>query len=301
VTPHNVQNEGFASYWGHTDHGGKHFMRFTLGKSHLVATAAMVSISVLTAAGSVLTLPTPVYAQEQIKTSDSNFDGIVVSGKGEVLVKPNIARITLGIQNQGKEASGVAQENAQKTDALIKAIKVTGVADKDIRTSGYNLYPQYDYKAQEQGKAPEIVGYQASNTVTVTVRKIADSGKVIDTAIKAGGNAASGILFDLEDDAAAQDEALQKAVADATRKAKAIAKAIGTQGLFLVGVQESNYSAPRPMFREAMVARSADVAPTPIQPGEQTVTANVSVRFQFVDHNGGPNSTGPGIRIPLNK
>jgi uncharacterized protein YggE len=135
--------------------------------------------------------------------------------------------------------------------------------------------------------------------VTVTVRKIADTGKVIDAAIKAGGNAANGISFDVDDRTPSQDAALQKAVADAVRKAKVIAKAAGATNLFLVGIQESSYNQPRPMFQEAMMSRAADAAPTPIQPGEQAVTANVSVRFRFLGENTGPNAAGPGIKISL--
>jgi uncharacterized protein YggE len=277
-------------------------MRFTIDKLDHAATAALAALSVLTATVTVLTFPAPVRAQETAKETDSTFNGIVVSGTGEVQVKPDIARVSLGVVNQGREASGVAQENAQKTDALIRAVKAAGVADKDIQTSGYSLYPQYDpgiVGGQTPGvsREPKIIGYQASNMVTVTVRKIADTGKVIDAAVKAGGNAANGISFDVDNKAPSQDAALQKAVADAVRKAKAIARAAGAANLFLVGIQESSDNQPRPMFREAMMSR--DAMSTPVQPGEHSVIANVSVRFRFLGEGAGPNAPGPGIKIQL--
>jgi uncharacterized protein YggE len=266
-------------------------MRCTSGKSIIVVTAALASFS-----AGVLPLPGTVWAQEAARESESAFNGIVVSGTGEVQVTPDIARISLGVQNQGKEASGVAQENAQKTDALIKAVKVAGVADKDIRTGDYNIDPQYESVAV-QGSGfivnGKIIGYSARNTVTLTVRKIADSGRVIDAAVKAGGNVANGISFDVADSTAAQDAALQKAVADAIRKAKAIAKATGASNLFLVGVQEGGYRPVQPLFQAATMSRAGDAAYTPVQPGQQSVTATVSVRFNFAPIGG------PGIKIPL--
>ncbi|MBC8104399.1 MAG: SIMPL domain-containing protein, partial [Cytophagales bacterium] len=221
---------------------------------------------------------------------------------GEVQVKPDIARVTLGVQNQGREASGVSQENAQKTAALIKAVKAAGVADKDIQTTGYSLYPQYDYSngIAPDGRPlpvtspPKISGYQASNTVTVTVRKIENAGKVIDAGIKAGGNAANGINFDVDNSTPSQDAALQKAVADAIRKAKVIAKATGATGLTLVGVQQADYQPPRPMFKAAMMSRTAEAVPTPVEAGESTITASVTVRFRMSS-----GAAGGGVPISL--
>lgn len=284
-------------------------MKIILGRYSLVAAAAMasLSVSVLTVSAVVLTTPVSARAQETAKEPSSNLN-IMVSGTGEVQVKPDIARISLGVQNQGKEASGVAQENARKTDALIKAVKAAGVADKDIRTGEYNIEPQYAPVSNQGGgfsggggfggDQGKIIGYSARNTVSVTVRKIVDSGKVIDAAIKAGGDVANGISFDVADSTASQDAALQKAVADAIRKAKAIAKAAGSANLFLIGVQEGGYRPIQPLFRAATMSRAGDAAYTPVQPGEQSVTATVSVRFGFVP-NGGSNINGPGIKIPL--
>ncbi|MES2462854.1 MAG: SIMPL domain-containing protein [Armatimonadota bacterium] len=281
-------------------------MRFTLRTSNFATAVALSSFAAMTAAGSVLTLSSPAYAQETARETDSALNGIVVSGTGEVQVKPDIARISLGVQNQGREASGVTQENAQKTDALIKAVKAAGVADKDIQTSGYSIYPQYEQNqlggfspSTGMPREPKIVGYQASNMVTVTVRKVGDTGRIIDAAIKAGGNTSNGITFDVADKASSGDAALQKAVADAVRKAKVIAKAAGAANLFLVGIQEGGYTPPRPMYGQAMMARGADVASTPVQPGEQSVTANVAVRFRFSGEGTGSNFLVPGIKIPL--
>lgn len=208
--------------------------------------------------------------------------GIFVQGTGEVTVKPDIARLTLGVQNQAKEAAQAARENAARTDAVIKAVRAAGVAEADIQTVGYNLNPVYQFGPQTdaQGNARQtLTGYQASNTVQVTVRKIADAGKVLDAAIAAGANNASGISFDIANPAPVRDVALANAMADARRKALVIAKAGGMTGLKLVAVSEGRApDFPRPVFQEMAMARAADAA-TPVQPGEQKVTVTVTVRY----------------------
>lgn len=221
--------------------------------------------------------------QESSRDMASSVPGIVVQGTGEVMVRPDIARLMLGVQTQAKEASQAARENADRTDALIKAIRGAGVAERDIRTSNYSINPNYDYRPQEQGRPPIITGYIVNNNVNVTVRKIADVGKVIDAATNAGANMAGGIFFDIDDPAPARREALKKAVADAADKAKAIADAAGLGSISIVSVVEGSANFPRPMLemadtRMAMAGRAA--ASTPVQPGEQAVTATVTVRYR---------------------
>lgn len=260
-------------------------MTFRMGRG---AAALGITAATLAISASFLTVaPLPAARAQEVpvRSENSAFTGIVVQGTGEVQVTPDLVRLTLGVENQGREASGVAQENARKTDALIKAVKAAGVADKDVRTANFSLNPQYDYNNQKAGQAPTIVGYQASNTVLVTIRKIADAGKVIDAAVQAGGNAANGVAFDLNDDTrdTAENAALQKAILDATRKAQVIAKAAGVSNIALVAVQEGVAAPPpiRPLFRMSAMAAGAPAPSTPVEAGQQTVTASVTVRFAF--------------------
>ena len=205
---------------------------------------------------------------------------ISVTGTGEVSVAPDIARITVGVQTQSKDSATAAAENATRTDAVIKAIRTLGVAQKDIQTEGYNIYPQFDYQKQPA----VLTGYQVSNSVRITVRKLADAGKVLDAALKAGANVAGGIAFDISDPQKAQDEAMAKAVKDAVRKAKLMAKSLGSdRTLTLIELTEgvqSDYQPPRPMTMMAMRGK-AEAAPTPIEAGETKITVSVSARFGF--------------------
>lgn len=209
--------------------------------------------------------------------------GITVQGSGEVRVKPDIGIVTLGVQTQGPDSAKAAAENAALADRVIAAARGAGVAEKDVQTSGYSISPQYDYRPQQQGKPPVLTGYQVSNTVRVTVRKIADVGKVLDAGIKAGANTAGGITFDLDEPTAAQarDEATKKAVADAIHKAKVIADAAGVTQTKLIAISQGSIAVPRPRFDAALKMRAvtAEAVETPVAAGEVTVSAEVSVRY----------------------
>lgn len=212
--------------------------------------------------------------------------GIVVQGSGEVNVRPDLARLSLGVQNQATDSTAAAQANANATTKVIEAVKRAGVAERDIQTSNYSIYPQYDNRPRpnQPGQFEQVlVGYQVSNTVRVTVRKIADAGRVLDAAVKAGANVAQGIQFDLDVPTAAKarEDALRLAVADALRKARVMAQAAGIQEIALVAVVENGApGSVRPVYeRAAMVEIS--LAKTPVQPGENTVTASVTVRYRF--------------------
>lgn len=223
---------------------------------------------------------------------NAEMPGITVQGTGEVRIKPDIARLSLGVQTQGADSTRAAAENADRTQRVISAIRGAGVAERDIQTQNYSISPQYDYRPRPAGQEnvpPPIIGYLVNNTVGVVVRKIADVGKIIDAAIKAGANVAGGILFDLDDPAKARDEAMRKAVANAISKAETLldaakgAQAIANPKIRLISLTEGGFSFPRPVMEMAnMRAMAADAAPTPVQAGEQVVSATVTARFAIV-------------------
>lgn len=228
-------------------------------------------------------------AAARAQERESGMTGIVVQGTGEVRVKPDVANIQLGVQTSGRDSTAAAQENARKTEQVIAAVRAAGVAEKDIQTANYSIYPQYDNRpprplpgGQETPQTPQIIGYQVNNSVNVTVRRIGDVGKVIDAGIKAGANVAGGISFSLDDPTSAKEEAMKKAVADAMRKAKVIADAAGVGSTRLVAITEGSVNYPRPMYDMAMTRGAmAAEASTPVSPGEQTITVTVTARYSM--------------------
>src|SRR5690606_30642834 len=144
--------------------------------------AAAVGLTVLTAAGVVapaaLAQAAPPAAESMFRATTLNL-----SAYGETKVAPDMATITLGVTTEAPTAAAAMQANAAQMSRVIAALKKAGLADRDIQTSQLNLSPQYRY---EQNEAPKLVGYQASNQVTLTVRDLGRLGQVVDATVAAG-------------------------------------------------------------------------------------------------------------------
>jgi len=212
---------------------------------------------------------------------------ITVTGTGSVYAVPDIAKFSTGVVTEADTSSDAMQKNAQLMDAVVNAIKRAGIPDKDIKTSRVTLEPVYNYYSQPQGatEKPKIVGYRATNTVTVTIRDMSKIGTTIDAANGAGANQVNGVSFELSDENAADvyKQALKKAVSDGSDKAKTIADAAGTGAITLKSLSESGQYYPQPVYMD-MATKAAGVssaAPTPVSPGEQKVQATVTMVYTF--------------------
>jgi len=212
---------------------------------------------------------------------------VTVTGTGSVYSVPDIAKFSTGVVTEADTSTEAMQKNARLMDAVVNAIKGAGIPEKDIKTSRITLEPVYNYYSQPQGatEKPRIVGYKATNTVTVTIRDLSKVGTTIDAANNAGANKVAGVTFELSDEKATvvYKEALTKAVKEGGDKAKTIADAAGTGALTLKSISESGAYYPQPYYMEyGMAARAADAAPpTPVSPGEQKVQATVSMVYTF--------------------
>ncbi len=202
---------------------------------------------------------------------------VTVAGEGIVTVKPDTARVDLGVSVTESTAKGALAEAADKANALIATLKATGIAEDDIRTSGLSLYPRYDDSYQN------ITGYNVTNSVTVTIRKIDSAGSVIDAAAGFVGDAItiSGISFFVDDDAAATADARDAAMADAKLRAEQFSAAAGASVGQVLTISEVNTSTPQPLYYETAAADSAGESSTPIQTGTQDLTVTVTVTYQL--------------------
>ncbi|CAN5691257.1 SIMPL domain-containing protein [soil metagenome] len=206
---------------------------------------------------------------------------IRVTGVGETQVRPDQARIMFAVETTGATAQVAARDNAQLMDRVISALVAAGVPRTDIETRGYSLHP--DYAHDEGRREPRIRGYRASNQVVLRTTQLDRVGGFIDTALGAGANRMDGIMFGLRDTAPAQAIALRSAVEAAHASARTIAEALGVQ---LGPVLDASTSTDlvRPFAREmdhGVRMEALASAPTPIQPGEQTVRAQVSVIYSI--------------------
>ena len=201
---------------------------------------------------------------------------VTVSGHGSVTVKPDIATLSLGVSVTGDTANGALRKAAEKADALIKALEASGVAEDDIVTSDISLYPQYN----EDGD--KVIGYNASNDVTATVRKIDTAGAVIDAAAGLVGDEISigGITFSVDDDSDALSTARRAATADALQHATDLTAGVHAEVGQVLTIDETS-SGYDPYYYPSYEAAdgSTDVS-TPIQTGTQDITVDVTVVFE---------------------
>jgi uncharacterized protein YggE len=190
-----------------------------------------------------------------------------------------MAMITLGVVTDGKTAAEAMAANAQRMNAVVASLKKAGIAEKDIQTSNLNLNPQYRY---EQNEPPVLVGYQASNQVTIRVLDLKKLGAAVDATVSAGANQVQGISFGLLDPTAAENAAREAAVKALAAKAELYAKATGYRVARLVSLSEGGGYVPRPPMPMAEMAAVRGFAKdaTPVQGGELTVRIDISGLYE---------------------
>ena len=201
-----------------------------------------------------------------------------ITAEGEVQAAPDKATISLGVQSTQLTAAEAMADNARQMTQVIAALRRQGLDGKYIQTSGISLQAQYDY---EQGKAPKLSGYQASNQVTVTVNDLGKLGPTLDAVTTAGANQIQGVEFGLKDPGAAQDQARLKAVKALQAKAALYAGATGYRVGRLVNLSEGGGAQPQPFAVKLMMSAARATAPTPVEPGELTVRIDVSGLYEL--------------------
>lgn len=218
--------------------------------------------------------PVPFSVTSVTTTKTDTFS---VTGEGKVGVPPDIAVISAGVQAQAATVK-LAQDQLNKAiDAVGAAVKKAGVADKDIQTSDYNISPTYDYAA----RTPRITGYQASSNLTIKVRAIDNANAVIDAATAAGANQIGGISFDVDDKTKAQNQAREKAVADAKSKAENAARIAGFSLGKIINYSEDFGEAPRPVPMMAKAEGAGGGVPTQVETGTNEITVTVTLSYQI--------------------
>lgn len=201
---------------------------------------------------------------------------VMVAGDSIVQAQPDTAIITISVVTQNRQAISAQQDNATKTDAVVRALKAAAGSGAEVKTSGYSLQPQRVYR---ENQPPTITGYEARNSVTVTLSDLTKVGSVIDAAAQAGANDVAGIAFTLRQDRPARDRALSEATREAMSKAQVIASALGGRVVRIVEVQEEGFQQrpPVPIYQaQAYMAKQGDVA-TPIEVGSLDISSRVQL------------------------
>ena len=212
-----------------------------------------------------------------------------VHGEGQVAVRPDLATLLVGVEIAAPDLARAQRDNTARMTPILAALRGAGIAERDLRTSGYAVHQAYRPPDPRRGPADDPPGYQVSNTVRATVRDLARLGETIDLAIAAGANRIHNIAFDLEDKAEAIRQARAAAVADARAKAEQYAALTGLRlGTPLAIVEGGDRGMPPqpgyelPPFvrkmREAVVTGSP-----PIEAGEGAIRLTVQILYELIE------------------
>ncbi|HJQ09823.1 MAG TPA: SIMPL domain-containing protein [Gemmatimonadaceae bacterium] len=225
-----------------------------------------------------LLAPVIGHAQDNIATLTPLTPQIVVAGHGEVKVSPDRATLQIAVQTRAATATEAAAQNATKQQAVLSALRALGLTNDQLSTINYQVYPEQRY---EQGKDPVIVGYNVTNTIVADIRRLDQVGRVIDAALSHGANLISSLEFYASNTQASRRTAIGSAIESARADAEAAARAAGGSlgPLLEINVVPSAPLGPRPlMMAKAAVGQDT----TPINPGEQTLSVDVTTRWRFI-------------------
>lgn len=218
---------------------------------------------------------------------------ITVSGEGEVFAVPDTGEFSVTVQENAKDVAAAQATATKKANDIIAYLKGAGVDEKDIKTTDYSVYPQYEWQngVCKQGAAycppgkQVLTGFQVSQTLSVKVKDTTKAGELLSGVGQKGASQVSGLSFTVEDEDALKAQAREKAITDAKTKADELAAQLGVSVVRVVGFSESGGGYPimyaaKTMAMDSMAA--GEMAPAPqIPTGENKITSNVSVTYEI--------------------
>jgi len=222
----------------------------------------------------------PALAPRPILATDPAVPGehvISVSGTGRVVLTPDIADLRLGVTTTAKTVKEARDANAASMTAVITALKALGIADRDIQTTTLSLGPVYDYPSN--GSTPRLTGYTLTNAVAVTIRDLDDAAGAVDGAMAAGATTLDSVTFRVADQASAERDAREAAMAEAKAKAQTLARAAGVAIEGVASITETVAPIPYPVYYGAMAGTALRDVQTPILAGTNEVAVTVAVVY----------------------
>ena len=201
---------------------------------------------------------------------------VVTTGEGIVKRAPDRAWVTVTAESRAKTPQEAQKLNAAAMSAVLQKVKGAGVPDEAIQTSSYDLQPEYDF---HEGRRT-LRAYVARNSITIRVDALPRLGEIIDLAVGSGATMIGGIRFDIKERDALEREALRLAVADARRRADALAAGADMKVAGVVRIQEHGaitVPPPQPVGRLAAMEGLAVQAAPPVEAGELEIRASVTL------------------------
>lgn len=217
-------------------------------------------------------------------TSQAN---ISVSGKASVLATPDVAEFSFSVRHEADEVKGAQDEVARKVEAIISFLKEEGVDEKNIKTTGYSVYPRYEWRTPnrltpDSGGERVLVGYEVVQSTNITVKEMDKAGALVGGVGERGATDVGGVTFSVEDEQKLKREARAEAIADAKEQADKLAQDLGVSIVRIVDFNESRISSPYYMRADmAMVKMEADIIETSFEPGEEEIEVEVHIVYEI--------------------
>lgn len=211
-------------------------------------------------------------------TAEGAVRQVSVQGVGRVSAAPDMAVVSLGVQREARDAGSAMRAASEAMEGVLARIEAAGIAAEDVQTTRIGLDPRWQHS--QDGSMPRVVGYVASNDLSVRVRDLSRLGVLLDEVVADGANTMRGLSFSVADDAELQDQARVAAVEDAARKAGMLAEAAGaTLGEVISIFEGGQGGGPMPMFEAADAMRSA----VPVAAGQVDTVVSVQATFALTD------------------
>ena len=228
-------------------------------------------VAALGALAAILAVPAWGAGAKATETAAATAPQITVSGTGTVKSVPDIAVWSFSVSSRAASAREALKLNGVEMRRVIAALKAAGIGAADLRTSQVYL------SSRRNQDGTNVIGYDASNGVTAKVRKVANTGEIVDAAVEAGADGVSGPSFLVS----AQDALYRQALAAAFDDAKAKATRLAQQGGLTLGkaILISEQGTSQPVFFAEAVAKATSADSTPVEAGESEVQASVTVTF----------------------
>jgi len=239
--------------------------------------------TVLTWLGVVFLASASVYvwisANQKLNTA-ATTNTVAFSGTGKLTAKPDVAVVNLTILTEAASSKAAQDDNSAKSKAVTDYLKKQSIADKDTKTSGYNIYPQYSYPTN--GK-PIIRGYQVNQTLEVKIRALADVSKILDGVVTAGVNQVNGLSFQVDEPEKLKAQARALAIKDAEMKADELKSQLGIRLGRIVNFTEGTSGYPTPLYygRELALPAGIGGGGPAVPAGENEINVDVTITYQI--------------------
>lgn len=234
-------------------------------------------------------------AIKQIKNDAATASTISFSGEGKIFAVPDVAAISFSIVTEATTSKKAQDDNSAKSQRVVDFLKNQGIEDKDVKTTGYNVYPQYSYPRPlpmplgAEGQSypeyydnnPKITGYQVNQSFEVKIRDLEKVSAILDGLVAQGANQVNNLGFQIDDLEKIKDQARVKAIEDAKVKAHNLGRQLGIRLGKIVNYQEGGYYPPVYYAAEAKLdGRGGGEGPS-VPPGENKVVVNVTITYQI--------------------